>query len=113
MPVRLLHLVKTDANRINPKSKSANPKSSRSCRIIRGVGDLIFGQRVDRQTHRFELDAGDVLVEFFGQVDDRVGQRLAAFVGLHQVQVRHELVGEAHVHHFRRVAFGGSEVDQM
>ena len=70
---------------------------------------LLGGQSVDVHAHRFELKARDFLVHGHRQAVHAVFQ--AARIAQH-VLGGERLVGEAHVHHAGRVAFGGGQVDQ-
>ena len=56
-----------------------------------------------------ELQQGDLVVEL---LRDDVDLVLKLGLVLHQVLGGERLVGEAHVHHAGRVAFGGGQVDQ-
>ena len=49
-------------------------------RVIRFVRDLLFGQRIDVNTHGFEFECPDLLIEFNREVDDPRRQIAAAFV---------------------------------
>src|SRR6185437_1845063 len=75
----------------------------------RKVALLLFGQRVDSDPHRLELEAGDLAVDLVRHVVDAPLQLVV--VGGHVLGAK-RLVGEAHVHHRGRVALGAREVDQ-
>src|SRR5271156_4846067 len=70
---------------------------------------LVGGELVDLDAHGVELEFGDVAVDILG---DGVNLVLEAAGVLDQVFGGERLVGEAHVHHGSRVAFGGGEGDE-
>src|SRR5215472_1030292 len=59
--------------------------------------------------HGLELEASDFAIDVLG---NDVDLRLEIPMMLHEVFSRQGLVGEAHIHHGRGVAFGAGEVDQ-
>src|SRR5438270_12481261 len=70
---------------------------------------LLRGEGVDGNPHRLQLQPGDVGVDLMRDVVHAVLER-AARAG--QPLRRERLVGEAHVHHGRRVALGRGQVDE-
>ena len=70
---------------------------------------LLGGEPVDRHPHRLQLHAGDLFVQVFRH---RVDAVFELAVILHHVLGGQRLVGEAHIHHRRRMPFGGREIDQ-
>jgi hypothetical protein len=64
--------VKKTPRRRFPARRSAvvaEQADSGAGRVVGGVGDLRLGEAVEVQAHGLQLDAGDLLVEFFRQGD--------------------------------------------
>ena len=80
---------------------------SRAATTRRSV--LLVGHRVDLDAEGRQLEAGDLAVDVLG---DDVDLRFELGMVLGHVLGRERLVGEAHVHHRRRVTFGGAQVDE-
>src|SRR3974377_2209702 len=76
----------------------------RSFRPARQILFLLQRQPVDLDAHRLQLQLGHALVQFFRNREDLLFQRGVVF---DQVFNRERLIGEAHIHHGRRMSFGG------
>src|SRR3954467_8124527 len=70
---------------------------------------LLRSEPVDPDAHRVQLEPRDLPIDLRGH---RVDRLLEASSLLHHVLGGERLVGEAHVHHARRVPLRGGEVDE-
>src|SRR3954453_4111828 len=93
---------------VRPRTR---PKRTGSRALVpRGqVLRLLLGQLVDVDTHRGELETGDLVVDRLGH---RVDLALELRGVLDRVLGREGLVREGHVHHLGGMALGGGQVDE-
>ena len=80
-----------------------------TCFPARHIFEHFGCEFVDRYSHCSELKAGDLLVDL-GRQNVDAGGKLAFFFD--EIFGRECLVGERHIHHGCRVAFGRGEVNQ-
>src|SRR6266536_2997404 len=73
------------------------------------VPRLLFGQLVDVDAHRGELQPGDLAIDLVGHDVDLLLELAGV---LHRVLGRERLVRKGHVHDECRMALGGGEVDE-
>src|SRR3990172_5811077 len=85
------------------------PLPSRAFLPAREVRALLVGQLVDAHAERGELQPSDLRIDLVRDGVDVDGQALLL---QDEVLDAERLVGEAHVHHARRMALRGREVDQ-
>src|SRR3954467_6714163 len=75
------------------------------CKVL-----LLLGRElVDLDAHGLELEPGDLAIDLGG---NRVHLLLELLAVLRHVLGGERLVGEAHVHHARRMPLGGGEIDE-
>jgi hypothetical protein len=77
--------------------------------VVVHISELLGGELVDFVAHGGELQLGDVLILLVGDVVHGDIEALALFGELGNAELRKELIGEAHVHHFRTTTFGFSD----